>query len=285
MNSLVLLTGATGFVGRQVYKSLLNLGIKVRVVVRDGKAADIESSEHLESVVVTKDLFSENDTWWAEVCNGVDIVIHVAWYAEPGKYLDSPRNIDCLIGTLALAKGAAQAKVRRFIGIGTCYEYDLTSGHLSIDTSLKPLTPYAAAKAATFMALSKWLPTQKVEFAWCRLFYLYGEGEDQRRLLPYLRAKFAKGEVAELGDGDQVRDYLDVKLAGRMISEISLSDITDAVNVCSGIPITLKELAEKIADEFGGRHLLNFGARKDSHFNPPVVVGVTKFNTKFSQVK
>jgi dTDP-6-deoxy-L-talose 4-dehydrogenase (NAD+) len=274
MNRIVLLTGATGFVGRQVYKSLLNLGIKVRVVVRDGKAAEVEPSEYLESIVATKDLFSESDTWWAQVCNGVDIVIHVAWYAEPGKYLDSPKNLDCLIGTLALAKGAAKAKVRRFIGIGTCFEYDLTDGHLSIDTQLKPLTPYAAAKAATFMALSKWRPTQEMEFSWCRLFYLFGEGEDQRRFLPYLRARLAKGKAAELGSGDQVRDYLDVREAGQMISSLALSDTTGSVNICSETPVTIRQLAEEVADEYGRRDLLLFGAKKVSELDPSCVVGI-----------
>jgi nucleoside-diphosphate-sugar epimerase len=274
MSGLILLTGATGFVGRQVYKSLLNLGIKVRVVLRDGKAAEIESSEHLESIVVTKDLFSENDLWWARVCNGVDIVIHVAWYAEPGKYLDSPKNLDCLTGTLALAKGAAQAKVRRFVGIGTCFEYDLTDGYLSINTPLKPLTPYAAAKTAAFMTLLQWMPSQEMEFAWCRLFYLYGEGEDQRRFLPYLRAKLAKGEVAELSSGEQVRDYLDVREAGKMISDLALSDATGSVNICSEIPVTIRQLAELVADEYGRRDLLHFGAKRISGLDPSCVVGI-----------
>jgi nucleoside-diphosphate-sugar epimerase len=274
MNRIILLTGATGFVGRQVYKSLLNLGVKVRVVVRDGKASEIEPSENLESVVVTKDLFSESDAWWTEVCNGVNIVIHLAWYVEPGKYLDSSINLDCLMGTLALAKGAAQAKVRRFIGIGTCFEYDLTSGYLSIDTPLKPLTPYAAAKTAAFMALSQWLPSQEMEFAWCRLFYLYGEGEDQRRFLPYLKAKLVKGEAAELGSGDQVRDYLDVREAGKMISNLALSNTSGSVNICSGIPVTIRQLAELVADEYGRRDLLRFGAKKVSELDPSCVVGI-----------
>lgn len=274
MNRLVLLTGATGFVGRQVYKSLLNLGVKVRVVVRDGKAAEIASSEYLESIVVTKDLFSENDIWWAQVCNGVDIVIHMAWYVEPGKYLDSPKSLDCLMGTLTLAKGAAQAKVRRFIGIGTCFEYDLTDGHLSIDTPLKPSTPYAAAKAAAYIALSKWLPTQEIEFVWCRLFYLYGEGEDSRRLVPYLRTMLESGRPAELTSGKQIRDFLDVREAGKMISQAAFSQAQGPVNICSGVPITVRTLAEKVADEYGRRDLLLFGVRRDNLVDPPFIVGI-----------
>jgi nucleoside-diphosphate-sugar epimerase len=203
-------------------------------------------------------------------------VIHVAWNVEPATYLQSIKNLDCLTGTLHLAKGAAQARVRRFIGIGTCFEYDLTGGMLSVQTPLRPLTPYAGAKAAAFMALSQWLPQQGVEFAWCRLFYLHGEGEDERRLVPYLRAKLMAGEPAELTSGKQIRDYLDVREAARMIVETALSAVQGPVNICSGMPITVRQLAEQIADEYGRRDLLRFGARPDNLVDPPCVVGLRR---------
>ena len=179
-----------------------------------------------------------------------------------------------MIGTLQLTKGAAQSKVRRFIGIGTCFEYDLTNGMLSVQTPLRPLTPYAGSKAAAFMALSQGLPQQKVEFAWCRLFYLHGDGEDARRLVPYLRTQFKASESAELTSGNQIRDFLDVSEAGRMIVKIALSNLQGPVNICSGIPITVRQLSEQIADEFGRRDLLKFGVRPDNLIDPQCVVGV-----------
>ncbi|MDP2176975.1 NAD-dependent epimerase/dehydratase family protein [Methylicorpusculum sp.] len=274
MSTIVLLTGATGFVGRQVLKALIEQGARVRVVVRDGKQSQIKPLENLESLVLSPDIFAENADWWASTCQGIDTVIHVAWYAEPGKYLQSEKNIDCLLGTLQMAKGAALAGVKRFVGIGTCFEYDLTGAMLSADTPLRPLTPYAAAKAAAFMALSQWLPEQGLEFAWCRLFYLYGEGEDARRLVPYLRTRLAAKQPAELTSGNQIRDFLDVGEAGRMIVEAALGHRQGPSNICSGQPITVRQLAEQIADEYGRRDLLKFGVRPDNLVDPPCVVGV-----------
>ena len=207
MTSVVLLTGATGFVGRQVLRALGDRNVLVRLLVREAKRSQLETLSGIEKIVTTPDLFAEVGSWWANVCRGIDTVIHVAWYAEPGKYLQSSKNLDCLIGTLQLAQAAAEAGVRRFVGIGTCFEYDLTGGMLSVETPLWPLTPYAGAKAAAFMALSQSLPQQGVEFAWCRLFYLHGEGENPRRLAPYLRVKLRAGEAAELTSGNQIRDY------------------------------------------------------------------------------
>lgn len=269
-----LLTGATGFVGSSVLRILAERGVHVRVVVREGRQHKLVPLECIEGIVKTADLFAENSEWWANNCTGVDTVIHIAWYTEPGKYLQSAVNLDCLIGTLQMAKGAVKAGVRRFIGIGTCFEYDLTGGLLSVETAIRPLTPYAGAKAAVFMALSQWLPQQNVEFAWCRLFYLFGEGENPQRLVPYVRSKLAAGEPAELTSGNQIRDFLNVQDAGRMIVNTALNHKQGPINICSGVPVTVRQLVEQIADEYGRRDLLKFGIRSDNLVDPPCVVGI-----------
>ena len=273
MTPRVLLTGGTGFVGRQILNALQRANTDVRVVIRAGTEARLAASAPVERIF-TKDLFAENALWWAKACDGIDTVIHAAWYAMPGKYMQSPMNLDCLQGTLQLAQGAAQANVRRFIGIGTCAEYDTNAGYLSVNTPLRPTNPYASAKAAAYFALNNWLPLLDIEFAWCRLFYLYGDGEDKQRLIPYVRSRLAMGRPVNLSSGFQVRDYLDVSIAGSKIAAVSLGNTTGAVNICSGQAQTVREMVERIADEFGRRDLLRFGTRPDNHFDPPCVVGV-----------
>jgi nucleoside-diphosphate-sugar epimerase len=273
MTKRILLTGATGFVGRQILAALLRADVELRLVVRDGSESRLPLA-NVDDIVRSTDLFKENTDWWVLACRGVDIVIHAAWYAEPGLYMQSPKNLDCLVGTLRLASACSQAGVQRFVGIGSCSEYDMTLGYLSIDTPLRPTTPYAGAKAATFLALSTIFPQQDIAFAWARLFYLYGDGEDTRRLVPYLRAHLSAGEPAELTKGTQVRDYLDVTEAGSQIAALALRTQTGPVNICSGKAQTVRELAEQIADEYGRRDLLRFGARADNHFDPPCVVGI-----------
>lgn len=275
----ILLTGATGFVGKQIFKALSKSNVRIVPVVRFDKESSFQSQLTVDRIVCSPDIFKESADWWAEQCKGIDVVIHAAWYAEPGKYLQSSKNMDCLLGSLNLAKGAASAGVKRFVGVGTCFEYDLSTGVQSTSTPLNPSTPYAGAKAALYMGLLQWLPEQSVEFAWCRLFYLYGEGEDERRLVPYLHKHLAKGETVELTSGKQIRDFLDVSEAGKIIAEVALGKKIGPINVCSGTPTTVRQVAEKIADKFGRRDLLKFGVRPDNLVDPPCVLGIPNHGT------
>ena len=132
----------------------------------------------------------------------------------------------------------------------------------------------------TFEGLTELLSAGGVEFAWCRLFYLFGEGENGNRLVPYIRSMLDVGAEVELSIGDQVRDYLDVQEAGRLIVGVARSISQGPINICSGIPVTIRELAEKIAAEYGKPELLKFGARPSVNYDPPRVVGVRNWELK-----
>lgn len=268
----VLVTGATGFVGFPTVKTLHAAGHDVVCAVRPGRARELADFD--VELLELEDVFAQPPAWWTKNLAGVDMVIHLAWYAEPGKYLKSDKNMDCMSGTLSLAGGAVEAGVKRFVGVGTCFEYDLTSGNLSIETPLAPTTPYAAAKAATYTFLNAWFEEKETEFLWARLFYLYGEREDPRRLVAYLHQQLRAGKSVDLSDGTAIKDYMDVKDAAELLVRDAMSAPQGATNICSERGISIRELAEKIADEYGRRDLLNFGARPANLTDPPLVVGV-----------
>ena len=270
----IALTGATGFVGRQIHRALAEAGHRIVPVVRRGSGARLIVPADDDDLIETDDLFQQDAGWWAERLEDCDAVIHAAWYVEPGKYLDSPRNLDCVTGTLALAKGAADAGVGHFIGIGTCMEYRLPSDRLDIDAPLYPQTLYAACKLSVYHILIQFFAKSPCVFSWCRLFYLHGEGEYPARLVPHIRASLEKGEVAKLSIGTQLRDFLDVGEAGAMIAGVIETGQPGAINICSGRPVTIRQLAERIADEYGRRDLLEFGTAPVHPSDPTAVVGI-----------
>lgn len=269
----IFLTGAGGFVGRQVLRALKANGHHVTVALRPGSS--LPTGFAADAVVEVADLFAEGEDWWAERLQGMDALVHSAWYVEPGKYLDSPRNLDCVQGTLAMARGGVTAGVKRLVGIGTCMEYRLPGERLTIESPLEPATLYAAAKLSLFHLLGHYLGKTGTAFSWCRLFYLFGEGEYAARLVPYVRAQLSRGETVKLSAGTQLRDFLDVAEAGRQIATVIETGQNGPVNICSGEAITIRALVERIADEYGRRDLLEFGTAAIHPSDPAAVVGVS----------
>ena len=90
-------------------------------------------------------------------------------------------------------------------------------------------------------------------------FSLYGEGEDDRRLVPYIHSQLSKGAPVELTSGKNWCDFLNVKEAGSQIANVTLNNIIGPLNICSGIPITVAKLAETIALKYN-RRLIKLGS-------------------------
>jgi nucleoside-diphosphate-sugar epimerase len=274
MKKRILLTGASGFVGRQVARALIEAGHGLVVTMRPGGLARSGFGADDVDVIETPDLFAESEDWWAPHMAGIDTVIHAAWYVEPGKYLDSPRNLDCVAGSLRLADAARRAGVGQFVGIGTCFEYRLPNDHITVDAPLGPVTLYAAAKLALYHMLERRFAGSATQLTWARLFYLFGAGEHPARLFPMLHRKLAAGEPVELSSGDKVRDFLDVAEAGSMIAHVAETGQAGVVNICSGKAVTIREIAEEIADLHNRRDLLHFGTATVHPRDPMAVVGV-----------
>ena len=268
-----MVTGGNGFVGRHVVRALLDSGIQTSIVCRSRVPAT-PPDPRLYSVHTTQDLFNETPDRLAEVLSGIDTLIHCAWCTAQSDYLSSPLNMECLEGTLRLARAFMASGGKRFVGIGTCAEYASTHAHLAVTAPLRPTTLYAACKAATFLVLDNLLSGTNTSFVWCRLFYLFGEGEHPRRLTPTVRRHLEQGIPILLTDGTQVRDFLDVREAGRMIATVSTAAHAGAVNVCSGTGVTIRTYVERLAGDSGRNDLLQFGTRPANAFDPPVVIGL-----------
>jgi dTDP-6-deoxy-L-talose 4-dehydrogenase (NAD+) len=270
----IVLTGASGFVGRQIAKALMARGHRLKLVLRPGglERSGLDADD-LE-VVETNDLFAEDDDWWARQLSGAEALIHAAWYVEPGKYLDSPVNIECALGSLALAEGAIRAGVKQFIGVGTCFEYKLPNAAITETAELGPMTLYAAAKLAVQCMLERRFAGSGTAFTWARLFYLFGEGEHPARLFPTLHRKLSSGEPMLLASGDKIRDFLDVAEAAQLIATLAETGQTGVVNICSGHPVTIRQVAEEIADIYGRRDLLEFGTAAVHPRDPEAVAGI-----------
>ena len=268
----VLLTGATGFVGRQILRRLIEHGYDVRAVIRSSTADKLLPTVKVEEVVEIDDLFSQSAEWWQSTCDDVDAVIHAAWFVQPGHYLSSELNLNCLAGTLTLAKGAIAARVGHFTGLGTCGEYEASMEKLTTTSPLGCNSLYSAAKISAFHLLTQLFGAAHIPFAWCRLFYLFGEDEHPSRLTPFVHRRLAAGEDAEITSGGLIRDFLDVRTAGNRIVDLALAFHDGPANVCSGKAVSIREYCETLANSYGRHDLLRFATKPSSEH--PHIVGV-----------
>jgi nucleoside-diphosphate-sugar epimerase len=270
----VLVTGANGFVGRSVVKCLLDRNVQVTCILREGNPDNNFWADKNVVMCLTQDIFEEDEDWYFNVFKDIDTIIHCAWYAKHGDYLHSEKNLSCLSGSLKLGKSASLAGVKRFIGIGSCAEYDIAHEVLDVFTPLKPLNLYAATKVSAYYCLSNYFINSSTQFAWCRLFYLYGEGEDSNRFVSSIKMHVMANKPIDLTDCSQIRDYLDIRIAGEKIVNVALGDLVGPVNICSGEKTVLRDLAVRVANEYGEESLLRFGLRKRNDFDPDIVVGI-----------
>lgn len=259
----IFLTGATGFIGSRVAKCLVERGHDVTALI----VAE-EEKEHPRLSDVPKGklkfevgLLEDNERVERALHQAApETCIHLAWYAVPGKYLHAKENLDLLASSARLAKCFAEGGGKRFVGAGTCFEYDTSAGYLSESSAIKPANVYAASKYALYGTLSAYAPLVPMSFAWVRFFYLYGPNEPETRLVPNVMAALLRGERARTTLGEQVRDFIHVDDAAAAVADVALSTVEGAVNIGSGVPLTLRDLVTQIASTCNAVERVDFGA-------------------------
>jgi len=267
----VLVTGATGFIGSHVTRALIERGHRVRATRRNAGPADKLGDVQADVEWVDLDLATASPDELAELCSSVDACIHSAWYAEPGRYQRSTRNVEWVGASMRLLEALADADCSRAVFIGTCFEYDHRQGYLSETTATAPWNLYGAAKLATSYMGRELARDRGVSFAWVRLFYQFGPHEDERRLVPYVIRALLQGEDALVSRGDQVRDFLHVSDVASAVAAILKSDCQGVVNVGSGRPVRVRDVVESIARQLGAESRVRLGARPDSPSDPPFI--------------
>jgi nucleoside-diphosphate-sugar epimerase len=274
----VLVTGATGFIGSFVVRDLLSSGCEVHVLVEApaplGRIEDLSSrlTVHRGDLLDAESLRAVCDEARPEIC------IHLAWYAVPGKYLHAEENISLVQASVDLYRAATRAGCQRFVGVGTCIEYDTTFGWLREEaTPIRPRTLYAVCKNALHGILGELAPRDGVSFAWLRLFFLYGPTEAPGRLVSDSLAKLLRGEEAPFTSGEQVRDFMHVADMARAIAHVAKSDAVGAVNVGSGVPVMVRDVVRAMGQATGRSDLLRIGAVPQRVGDPPFLCAdVTK---------
>ncbi len=234
-----MLTGATGFVGRYVAKELERQDIQYVSLQRGmssyGRAIQMDLLVTHELEALFKELKPTH-------------LVHVAWYAEHGKYWDSELNLQWVVATKRLVEAFCSSGGQHVVITGTCAEYDWSHGYCVEDlTPLKPKSLYGICKDTTRMIIESVVEKYGVSMSWARVFFPYGPGEAPQRLIPSLFKAFKK-EILPFGvNASSYRDLLHVEDVARAVLACVQSNFVGTVNICSGRPVQISEVVYAVA--------------------------------------
>jgi len=258
--SSVLVTGASGFIGRQCLPILVAKGYGVHALSRRQAAA-------LPRGVTCHDVDLLRPGAPTEIIHQVrpDFLLHLAWYAVPGKFWEAPENIDWVRASLELLSAFAANNGRRLVAAGSCAEYQINAGEcLEEKTPLLPSTLYGTCKCDLGLIIESFTRGTEISSAWGRIFFLYGPYEHPSRLIAYVVQSLLRAEPAICSDGRQVLDFMHVEDAASAFVSLLENKIQGPVNIASGRPVEVRDLLQEIGMKIGRPELIRLGARESS---------------------
>ena len=273
----VLVTGASGFIGRWSVPPLLRAGYEVHAVLREAanrrvpqeiRGAKLHHADLLEDSALDSLMESIAPTH----------LLHFAWIATPGVYWDSADNFRWLAASRHLLRSFHRYGGTRAVMAGSCAEYDWSRAQVC-DEFATPLandsgttSAYAACKIELQRALHEFGSREHLSTAWGRIFFQFGPHERPDRLVPSVIRNLLSNREAPCSHGRQIRSFLHVADVGAAFAAVLDSELEGPVNIGSADRIALGELVELIAGQIGRPELVRLGALPAPAQEPPLLL-------------
>ncbi len=258
----ILITGGTGFVGSALTRKL-SAEDSNELFILHRSNSDLFRIESVKNKInlIEGDILNPQSYQDKVTKIKPDVVYHLAWYAEPGKYLKSFENLYHLKYSVDFIKLLFELGVKKIIVTGTCFEYDANYGYLSESTPEKPEHLYSSCKLALKKVSEQLSHIYEIPFIWARIFYLYGPYEHPNRLIPYVINSLITDKKVELrSHGLQIRDYLHVDDIAQGLICLLNEEKTSTYNIGSGNPVRVRDLVNHIGEILGKKELIGFAS-------------------------
>jgi nucleoside-diphosphate-sugar epimerase len=268
--SRVLVSGAGGFVGLPVLTQLARANREVHALSTRAQPPALAGVHwhviDLRDPAAVEELMDELTP---------ELLVHLAWYTEHGRFWSAPENVVWVECSLQLLRAFAQCGGRRAVMLGTCAEYDwsrIDGSLVEASSPLEPGTLYGVAKDALRRVAGAYAEQQGVELAWGRLFFLYGPREPPGRLVASVIRSLLGGRSVATGSGEQVRDFMHVEDVARAVVALLDSSVVGAVNIASGVGVSVEEVVDRIVQTIGRPELVLRGALPERAGEPRLLL-------------
>ena len=263
----VVVTGASGYVGRHVVPQLKSLG--AHVIAVDVRA----SSQMCADEQVITDILSERFDPAEAFSAAPNVCLHLAW--RDGFNHGSSRHMSDLSGHYRFLIKMLDFGTTHLAVMGSMHEVGYWEGAIDENTPCQPQSLYGVAKDALRRALFLEQGRRGFVLQWLRGFYIYGDDRDSQSIFGKLyHAAHAGERTFPFTMGKNLYDFLTVQDLGRMIAATVMQDrVCGIINCCSGRPMSLAERVEGFIADNGLDISLEYGAYPDRPYDSPGVWG------------
>ncbi len=251
----IAITGATGFIGQQCGAYLCERAMRWIACGRRGWACHgLAQHGRAHNSVPACDILDAASVHAFMRDVRPTHLLHLAWFTGQN-YAHDPINTAWLEASKELLRSFIECGGRRFVGVGTCFEYAL-HGELCAEQERErvgapaPHTAYGVAKHAFYEYLRTLALSNALSWAWCRPFYVFGAQEPSHRLVPSAARAFARGENFMTAAYYRCMDYIDVCDVAHILVTILLGDFCGAVNVGTGRGLMVQDMLAILAEKY-----------------------------------
>ena len=249
----VFLTGATGFIGRYVLKHLEKEDYNILLLTRASK-------ENFSSIISSKkvDIVSGNlsdiNKWEAKLKQfKPDTTIHLAWEGIPDYGVN--KSIKNLKYGLNLFEELAEIGCKKIICTGSCWEYGQNQGKISEKLPVKFSNAFTTAKNAVHCLGREIAKENNMQLIWTRLFYVYGPGQRENSLIPYIIKCVKEGKELKIKTPSARNDFIYVEdIAKAIVAILEKYTQSTVYNVGSGYSTSIQDIIKIIYNELNFKH-------------------------------
>ena len=272
----ILVTGATGFIGRPCIDLLLEDGFDVHAISSQAELPNLP-----KIVWHPVDLHDHSGVKQILARVRPAFLLHSAWYVKHGDHWSSKENLRWVSSSLHLAEEFIKHGGEKLVCLGTCAEYDWNElpPLKSIYEESRPLRPhtiYGASKASLFMMLEALCKNEDIDFVWARPFGPYGFYDNPKRLIPHTVLSLLQGEIMICNNPEFVRNFTFVNDIAQILVQLLQGKTLGAINIANGQAVKLKYVVEFVAKAVGAENLVQYRPNSANGTEPAVLVADVK---------
>ena len=266
----ILITGANGYIGKNIVAYLLNQKHDYEVYALDFNNNNIDSRAKFLNIDILSEANNEN---LFNKLQCPDVIIHLAW--KDGFIHNSINHLKYLPAHYDFLKNMIDHGCKSISVMGTMHEIGYYEGEINNDTPCNPMSLYGISKNALRQAMLSYCEDKPMSFKWLRAFYITGDDQNNKSIFSKILEMASKGQKTfPFTSGLNKYDFIDVSTLAQYISEASIQkEINGIINVCSGKPISLKDKVEEFIKQKNLDIRPEYGAYPSRKYDSPAIWG------------